>query len=132
MFDGLNSYHQNITTYYRVKSSLHFTCCLSNETFADTNLRYLHTNLSKFPRLFLPFPETSWQYFLTLFTIMNGQPCCRVNFSRHLIPLVAPVFWNTGTLLHATTNYYPQARSWLVDISFKSKIFLCEILISMF
>ena len=36
---------------------------------------------------------------MTIFSnFQNGQPCCRVTLSRPLIPIVAPVFWNTGTL----------------------------------
>ena len=34
---------------------------------------------------------------------MNSQPCCGVNLSRPTIPLVTPVFWNTGALPYATT-----------------------------
>ena len=32
---------------------------------------------------------------------MNSQPC-GVNLSRPTIPLVTPVFWNTGALPYAT------------------------------
>ena len=53
--------------------------------------------------------------FLVLFNLLNGQPCRRVNPGRHFIPLVAPVFWNTGILPHTTTlNILTQDDDWSI------------------
>ena len=60
---------------------------------------------------------------------MNSQPCCGVNLSRPTIPLVTPVFWNTGALPYATTlNISRQdddIHSAILDI------LVCESLISL-
>lgn len=60
---------------------------------------------------------------------MNSQPC-GVNLSRPTIPLVTPVFWNTGALPYETILNISRQDD---DIHFAILgILVCEGLISLF
>ena len=64
---------------------------------------------------FTPF-GASWKHFLMFFNVIDGQPCWSTKFSKHCIPLVAPVIWSTGALPQATTHniIYSASLDWLV------------------
>ena len=67
---------------------------------------------------FIPFGVSS-KYFLTLFIIINGQPCCRIKLADPLFPSWSQSF---EILVHYASNHpqNPQTRWWLADVSCNS------------
>ena len=65
---------------------------------------------------------TTWQDFLKPCNLQNGQSYRRLDPIKPFIPLVAPVFWNTGILSHVKINATETRRvficSWIKFCNF--------------
>ena len=73
---------------------------------------------------------TTWQDFLKPCNLQNGQSYRRLDPIKPFIPLVAPVFWNTGILSHVKINATETRRvficSWIKFCNFVLIQFLAK------